>query len=405
MSRIILLAAAVCVGGIADGFAQSVLTFEDTIARARDQAGAIAVARARIAEAEAGIVEASARFRDNPILEGGAGPRYADGGRPIDLELGLSQQFETGGQRRARIAAAQATVEHQRADADETRRRIVFAAATAFVEGVAANERLQIAEESDVVSRDLVTVTERRFAAGDIAAMDLNLARIEAARSTATLRAARADLTRAVGKLRGLLRLPETQPLELRGTLDTPRPAPLANLRTSLESRPDFIALRAEMREAAAQQQLGAALRRPDLGVRVAYEREETHNVVMGGLTIALPMFQSGQGVLAVGDARAARARLELETTQQEAVAELETAYAVSEQQDALVAAFVRDALPSVMDNETLARRSYDAGEINLMDLLLIRREALETRTAMIDRRLDAAHSRLMVDFLAGVLR
>src|SRR5688572_843401 len=369
MSRIILLAAAVCVGGVADGFAQSVLTFEDTIARARDQAGAIAVARARIAEAEAGIVEASARFRDNPILEGGAGPRYADGGRPIDLEFGLSQQFETGGQRRARIAAAQATVEHQRADADETRRRIVFAAATAFVEGVAANERLQIAEESDVVSRDLVTATERRFAAGDIAAMDLNLARIEAARSTATLRAARADLTRAVGKLRGLLRLPETQPLELRGTPDTPRPAPLANLRTSLESRPDFIALRAEMREAAAQQQLGAALRRPDLGVRVAYEREETHNVVMGGLTIALPMFQSGQGVLAVGDARAARARLELETTQQEAVAELETAYAVSEQQDALVAAFVRDALPSVMDNETLARRSYDAGEINLMDL------------------------------------
>jgi cobalt-zinc-cadmium efflux system outer membrane protein len=405
MSRIILLAAAVCAGGVADGFAQSVLTFEDTIARARDQAGAIAVARARIAEAEAGIVEASARFRDNPMLEGGAGPRYADGGRPIDLELGISQQFETGGQRRARIAAARAAIDHQRADADETRRRVVFAAATAFVEGVAANERLQIAEESDVVSRELVAATERRFAAGDVAAMDLNLARIEAARSIAALRAARADLTRAVGALRGLLRLPESQPLELRGTLDTPRPAPLASLRTALDSRPDFVALRAELREATAQQQLGAALRRPDLGVRLAYEREETHSIVLGGLTIALPMFQSGQGVRAVSDARAARARVELETTQQEAIAELETAYAVSEQQDALVTAFVGDAMPSVIDNEGLARRSYEAGEINLMDLLLIRREALETRTAMIDRRLDAAHSRLMVDFLAGVLR
>ena len=50
-------------------------------------------------------------------------------------------------------------------------------------------------------------------------------------------------------------------------------------------------------------------------------------------------------------------------------------------------------------------RRSYEAGEMNLMDYLLIRREALATRTVIIDRRLDAARSRLEVDFLAGVLR
>ena len=89
--------------------AQVVLTLEETIARAREQAGAVLVARARIAEAEAAIVDASARFRDNPVIEGSAGPRSGGGERGTDLELGLSQQFETGGQRQARIASARAS--------------------------------------------------------------------------------------------------------------------------------------------------------------------------------------------------------------------------------------------------------------------------------------------------------
>ena len=59
--------------------AQTVLTLESTIARARDQAGPVAVARARIGEAEADLVDASARFRDNPVIEGGAGPRMGTG--------------------------------------------------------------------------------------------------------------------------------------------------------------------------------------------------------------------------------------------------------------------------------------------------------------------------------------
>ena len=52
-------------------------------------------------------------------------------------------------------------------------------------------------------------------------------------------------------------------------------------------------------------------------------------------------------------------------------------------------------ALPSVEDNETLARRSYDAGELGLLDYLTIRRDALQVRTAVIDRRLEAAQRRI----------
>jgi outer membrane protein TolC len=103
--------------------------------------------------------------------------------------------------------------------------------------------------------------------------------------------------------------------------------------------------------------------------------------------------------------ARANRARTEADLARQSVLAELRTAYAVYEQRASLTEAFEKGAAPSLADNETLARRSYEVGEMNLMDLLLIRRDAVDTRLALIDRRLEAAQSRVTVDFIAGVIQ
>jgi cobalt-zinc-cadmium efflux system outer membrane protein len=201
------------------------------------------------------------------------------------------------------------------------------------------------------------------------------------------------------------LRLPSGEPIEFVGSLDLPVPAPIAQLRQVVDQRPEFISLQAETREAEAQQQLGRALRRPDVGFRMGYEREQDDTIVLGGLTVILPAFQRGQGTAAAGAARALRARLQLDTARQTALAELDTAYSVYEQHRLSSERLVADAVPSAQDNETLAQRSYEVGELNLMDFLLIRRDALETRTTVIDRRLDAARSRIAIDFVAGVLR
>jgi cobalt-zinc-cadmium efflux system outer membrane protein len=405
MFRVLVSVVLCSLVGAVPASAQVVLTLQEVIARAREQAGAVVIARARLAEAEAGVIGASARFRDNPVIEGATGPRTGPAGRGADIELGVSQQFETGGQRQARMAGARAAVDRRRAEGARSVRDVVFEAASAFLDAIAATERLQIAEGADTIARELLNATERRYALGDIAAIDVNLARIDAARSTATLVAARADLTAAVGALRALLRLPAAEPSELRGSLDLPPPPAIDRLEASVDQRPEFAALQAEVREAEAQAQLGRALGRPDLGFRVAYEREESDTIVLGGLTVTLPAFERGQGTLAAGVARANRARTEADIARQAALADLRTAYAVYEQHAALSAALEADALPSLADNETLARRSYEAGEMNLMDSLLIRRDAVDTRLAIIDRRLDAARSRLTVDFLAGVIQ
>ena len=363
------------------------------------------IARARIAEAEAWMLDAAARFRNNPVMEGAAGPRLAGDRRSTDVELGISQQLETGGQRQARIAGARASVERQRAEVQQAARDVVIEAASAFLDGIAAIERLQIAEGADAIARELLNTTERRFALGDIAAIDVNLARIEAARSTAALVAARADLTAAAGALRALLRIPATEAIELRGAFHLSPAPPLERLEVSVRQRPEFAVLAAELREAEAQQQLGRALMKPDLGIRVGYEREESNNILLGGLTVTIPAFQEGHGTRAAGVARANRLRTESEVARERAIADLRTAYGVYEQRAALAAALEKDASPSLLDNENLARRSYEAGEMNLMDFLLIRRDAVETRFAVIDRRLEAARSRLTVDVIAGVVQ
>jgi cobalt-zinc-cadmium efflux system outer membrane protein len=405
MFRNVLVAALASLGVAAHAHGQTVLTFEETISRAREQAGAVLVARARVAEADASALDAAARFRDNPIIEGAAGSRSGGGLRGTELEVGISQQFETGGQRAARIAAASAAIERQRAAVLEVARGVVIDAATAFLEGIAATDRLQVAEGADAIAREILNATERRYALGDIAAIDVNLARIDAARSAASLVAARADLTAAAGVLRAILRIPAGDAIELRGSLDLPPPPDVERLRGNIERRPEFTVLAAEVREAEAQTQLGRALRRPDVGLRAAYEREEADSIVLGGLTITLPAFQRGQGTVAAGVARASRARTEGTVAREFAAAELQTAYAVYEQRARLSDALQQEAAPYLLDNETLGRRSYEAGEMNLMDYLLIRRDAIETRVMLIDRRLEAARSRLAVDVIAGVIQ
>ena len=61
------------------------------------------------------------------------------------------------------------------------------------------------------------------------------------------------------------------------------------------------------------------------------------------------------------------------------------------------------EALPGLDENEALSARSYEVGQIGLPDLLLIRREMLDTRTAYLDTLLEAALARVDLDASAGV--
>ena len=56
------------------------------------------------------------------------------------------------------------------------------------------------------------------------------------------------------------------------------------------------------------------------------------------------------------------------------------------------------------VENESLARRSYEAGEMALAELLLVRGETLDTRREYLERLLEAALAAVDVEASAGAL-
>jgi hypothetical protein len=72
---------------------------------------------------------------------------------------------------------------------------------------------------------------------------------------------------------------------------------------------------------------LSRSPRRRQIAEREQGARQEEDQVILGGLTITLPVFANGQGLRAVGTARAARLRAELDAARPRVQIEVRTAF------------------------------------------------------------------------------
>jgi cobalt-zinc-cadmium efflux system outer membrane protein len=159
----------------------------------------------------------------------------------------------------------------------------------------------------------------------------------------------------------------------------------------AVHERPDLRALAQEVELARAETAVARAERWPSLDLRITYEHERDADVVLGGIAIAIPIFERGQGEAARASARGKRAQLELSTRTSRATAQTDSARDTYAAAIAAVQILAQEAVPLSIENETAAAASYRAGKIELGTLLVIRREALDTRREHLDRLLDAA--------------
>jgi len=191
----------------------------------------------------------------------------------------------------------------------------------------------------------------------------------------------------------------------LEGSLPTPPSPQLDALLTAAEQRPFLRSLEAAAREAEAEARLGKSFASPDYGFGLRYGREERANIVFGEFTVSLPVFAKGQELLASGTARERRLRAELEAARTQVRIEVATAMAEYDRHREAVRLFEADVLPGLDENETLATRSFEAGQLGLPDLLTIRREILDTRFDYLQALLEAALARVTLDARASVLK
>src|SRR5262249_17949551 len=136
---------------------------------------------------------------------------------------------------------------------------------------------------------------------------------------------------------------------------------------------PDLLALEAELRAAEAEGRAARAQVWPDVAVGASYERDDRDDVALGLVQISPPLFQRAQAERATAAAQARRLRLEPAAARRAAETLLRSAREVCALRTAAAEELERNALPLLDDNELLARRSYETGEIGLGELLEVR--------------------------------
>jgi cobalt-zinc-cadmium efflux system outer membrane protein len=163
--------------------------------------------------------------------------------------------------------------------------------------------------------------------------------------------------------------------------------------------------LEAAIKEAEADIQYGQGLGRPEYGLGVRYEREEGDQIVLGAFTITLPTSVAGQEQRAAGTARAARLRHELAAAQERVRIEVRAAFDAHTRRRAALQVLETEAMPGLAENEQLTTRSFEVGQLGLPELLLLRREILDTRAQYLDALLEAALAQIDLDASAAILR
>lgn len=384
--------------------AQETLTLEKALLLARERTSSVLSSRARIEEARARLETASRWLRENPEVDAAAGRNSAEDARE-KVEVGIIQNLDIGGRRSARIGIARAELVTSVADAENSLRQALRAVAASFSRAFQAQERLGLAVRAESIANEILELAQKRHEAGDVAVLDVNLAQAALARARADVHAARATRSASVGELRALLAFSPEYEVKLVGPFQLSRSYDRKELLSRTDERADIRALRSELDAANAEFRLGRALAWPEFGIGGRYEREQGDERLLGAVRLTLPFFDRGQGVRAEARARAHRVELELEAARRIAREEVGTALEVYLQQKAAVEELEQNAIRVLEENESLSRESYEAGQISLAELLLVRRKILETRNDYFSRLMDAAIAAADLEASAGVLQ
>lgn len=380
--------------------AQERLDRASAVARALERNTQLRLADADRAAARAELAGASNLLNDNPELEAAVGPRFGPGGSTLDIGAGVGQRLELFGQRGARIDSARARLAVAEALFQMRRIELASQVRESFGSALAAAAAAQVSQEGRELAAQSLKAAEERFAAGASNKIDVNAARVEMGR--ATREASLADQRRksAVARLQVLVGLTPGSLLELEGTLqsDVRPPQGTADfLALALKQRPDLTASRAELEAARSDQTLASRELLPSPRIGVTYGREEGSTIVQGTLGFDLPLFNQNQARRGVTSARLLQAEQNLVATERQIQAELAVAVARYTAAATAAEAYAGPVSSAITENLELINEAYRAGKVDFLELLVVRRQAIEERLASIDvlEELNAAEAEL----------
>lgn len=368
------------------------VSLDGILAYADRHAPPLRVARGRLGLGEAAMAGASPLLPNNPTLTVGAGPRSNADGRGTDLTASLSQRVEIAGQRGVRIDAAEQTKARWDAELYEARWEVHREVHAAFHRALVARERRVAADRLFAFQERLLEIARGRLAAGDVAPLAVRLAEAEFSQAKVRRIAAEQDHLRAKLQLGVFAGWPAAHPPEPIGALDVPRDPPTFALllEAARAHQPRLATLRGRRAEADSRTRVAdrEAWPSPTIGVQVTREGAPTgldETIVLGTLSVPLPLVRRNQGARATADARAEIARAELTAYASQLENRIEQHRVAVKMAAAQIRTYGEEILPRFEENLRLIQRAFELGEIDILQVSVARERFLRIQNDALD--------------------
>ena len=395
----------------ATAWAQGVLTLRDALRMVEANNPAVLSAKAGLAAAEGQAREAQGILYNNPelSLEQGRRTSPTEGGesRTRDSAVGISQAFEIGGQQGHRREAARREVEFARAEVLGALARAKGEVEQAFYEVLALQSRSTSENEIAKLAEDAAAAVGKRVAAGEDSKLDGNLAHVEAERARNQVDTLREELVTARARLAELLQLPPASLPEVVGDLlPTAPPYSLQALLEAMRKRPHLAALESREQAAVSRLALERAAAVPDVtvGINSAREgpQEVRERVTTLSVSIPIPFFRRNDAADRRAMTERDRAQIERRAALRDSEAQVRSLWQRFQSLDARVKRLSSSVLARLDENLSLSTKAYRAGEIGILQLVVVNRQVLDARRDYLAAVTEWIKTRVMLEQAAG---
>lgn len=323
-----------------------------------------------------------------------------------EWSVGLSQTFEIAGQQGARKRAAEQSLAATQEAIAETRRQLRAEVENRFVRVLGLQQRIRMEEQTLNLVEDAAAAVGKRVKAGEDSRLDGNLAQVEAERARNQIAALREQLVQARAELASTLQLPADNLPHVEGMLDRDAPYTLDELMTAAQNRALLRALDHQEQAAKSRLDLERASVYPDITLGLTSAREgpsDARERIVGlSVSLPLPLFRQNAGGIGRATTEFTQTQIEKQAANRDVRAQVIALWERLENLQARVKRLNESVLPSLAENQRLSATAFRAGEIGLLQLLLVNRQVLDGQRDLLDARTELRLTRVALEAAAG---
>lgn len=324
-----------------------------------------------------------------------------------EWQLGLAQTFEIAGQQSKRRSAAEQSLEATEALIAQTRRQLRAEVEQQFVRVLSLQLRIQMEEQTLKLIEEAAIGVGKRVAAGEDSRLDGNLARVELGRAQNQVSVLREQLEQARTELATLLQLPLQQLPEVAGTLESPpRSYSLDSLLADAARLPLLRAFEHREKAAKSRLDLERAAVYPDVTLGLFTAREGTpyarEKITTFSVSLPLPLFRRNDTGIGRALTELTQAQIQQQALMRDTPAQVFALWQRAQSLRARLSRLSESVIPNLEENQKLSAVSFRAGEIGLLQLLLVNRQVLDGQRDLLDARTELRLTQALLEAAAG---